>query len=85
MTISPATFDVIHVGGSADFDTDESATSLPAVSLNTTNKSSKPGTGPQLDDAKQLPFGLQRCDVPQTLKRDGFKKAVTIKNEDHWK
>ncbi len=32
----------------------------------------------------QLPFGLLRCDVPQTLKRPGFQ-PVTISNEDYWK
>lgn len=38
-----------------------------------------------IPDAEFLPFGLQRCDVPQSLKREGFKQAVTIKNADHWK
>lgn len=31
-----------------------------------------------------LPFNLQRCDVPQTLKRSGGD-PVTIRNEDYWK
>ena len=33
--------------------------------------------------AEVLPFGLQRCDVPQTLKRAEFR-PVTIRNEVHW-
>ena len=38
------------------------------------------------EDSKQssmLPFGLQRCDVPQTLKREGHK-PVLIQNDDYW-
>jgi len=31
-----------------------------------------------------LPFNLHLCDVPQTLRRDGFPKVVTIPNEGHW-
>ena len=46
---------------------------------------SKADADEHIPDAEKLPFGLQRCDVPQTLKRDGFTKAVTIKNADHWK
>ncbi len=34
---------------------------------------------------KELPFGLQHCDVPQTLKRLGKNGTVTIKNEDYWR
>jgi hypothetical protein len=40
---------------------------------------------PDASRTQALPLGLQYCDVAQTLKRDGFKKPVTIKNEDHWK
>jgi len=32
-----------------------------------------------------LPFRLHLCDVPQTLKRDGFKEVITLQNEDYWK
>jgi len=31
-----------------------------------------------------LPFRLHLCDVPQTLKRDGFKNPVTITNPVYW-
>ena len=41
--------------------------------------------GRTIPAAEGLPFGLQRCDVPQTLKRDGYKKAFTVKNDDAWK
>ena len=34
--------------------------------------------------AELLPFNLQRCDVPQTLKCSGGD-PVTIQNEDYWK
>ncbi len=34
--------------------------------------------------AEVLPFGLKRCEVPQTLKRREFK-PVTIRNEVQWK
>lgn len=37
------------------------------------------------DDTPVLPFGLQRCDVPQTLKRSGLDKVCTIQNEEYWK
>lgn len=33
---------------------------------------------------ESLPFNLQQCDVPQTLKRSGGD-PVTIQNEDYWK
>jgi hypothetical protein len=33
----------------------------------------------------KLPFGLKLCDVPQSLKRDGYDKPVTIRNDDYWK
>lgn len=34
--------------------------------------------------AEQLPFGLHRCDIPQTLKREGYK-PVLIQNDAYWK
>ncbi len=33
---------------------------------------------------KKLPFGLELCDVPQALKRIGYKNVVTIANLDYW-
>lgn len=39
---------------------------------------------PQSRETKTLPFGLQRCDVEQTLKRQGWQ-PVTIANEDYWR
>ena len=32
-----------------------------------------------------LPFGLQHCDIPQTLKRNGWDDPVFVKNDDYWK
>ena len=34
---------------------------------------------------KPLPFGLELCDVQQSLKRVGRKKTVTIRNEEYWR
>ena len=31
------------------------------------------------------PLNLRQCDVPQTLKRDGYLKPVTIQNLEHWR
>ena len=32
---------------------------------------------------EELPFGIQRCDVPKTLKREGYYH-ISIENEDYW-
>ena len=42
----------------------------------------KTGNGAQL--TATLPFDLEPCDVPQTLKRKNFD-PVTIANDDYWK
>jgi hypothetical protein len=33
---------------------------------------------------KELPLGLHKCDVPQTLRRDGYKNPVFIRNDAYW-
>lgn len=35
--------------------------------------------------ASALPLNLHLCDVPQTIKRDGFRDVVLIKNAEHWR
>lgn len=37
-----------------------------------------------IENPSSLPFNLQRCDVPQTLKRKGHN-PVSIHNADYWK
>lgn len=46
-----------------------------------TQVAAKPDFDPLVET---LPFGLQRCDVPQTLKRPGHN-PVTIQNAEYWK
>ena len=41
--------------------------------------------GTEKSMTKSLPFGIQRCDVAQSLKRAGHKDPVTIGNTDYWK
>lgn len=33
---------------------------------------------------QSLPFGLQLCDVEQSLKRIGYRQTITIQNREHW-
>lgn len=85
---SPARFDVDEIKVFIDHDgwpkLVRNTEPPKAFTVEQTAKQTIQQTIPPAETDEQLPFGLMKFDVPQAMKREGYK-PVTIWNEDYWK